>query len=453
MGEPTLGEFLAQASRGAGGGYLSRSSGPLPGYLFGPDFMKKAGSLQISDTFIATYGKKVWDALNNRTVTFNAIKKVDWGPTVGWRLRSDRGSGRSGPVSETGTIPTIDTSAYEGIYAYPKSIASTFGVSLKAQAVSALEGGIGNQFAVEQEATSRDHIKEINQELMAGGAYLASGGADANHVIIGGATAAYLLAGNFRVGDTINTTASSYAACTITAIDTATGIITATGINGTDGQAVAISARNGLTTIDDICMDGSSSVGGDTATHVRPAIYNKATRTTATYLAPAQDGYNAGVGRDLTLALIDTAIQKIRQNGGEPKLIVTGLDQYDKINQLLQTQQRFMDVSDYIVGVGDERTYPGTRAGFQLATYRGIPILPDPDTSKSMSTTDAVLGSNLYVLDTDYLEIAVMYPTQYIENRDYFSATTLTLRGMFVTMMEMRCLRFDVQAAVKDLNT
>jgi hypothetical protein len=368
-------------------------------------------------------------------------------------LRSDRGAGRSGPVSETGTIPTIDTSNYVGVYGYPKSIASTFGVSLKAQAVSALEGGIGNQFAVEQEATSRDHIKEINQELMAGGAYLVSGGADANHVIIGGAAAAYLLAGNFRVGDTINTTASSYAACTITAIDTTTGIITATGITGTDGQAVAISSRNGLTSIDDICMDGSSQVGGDAATHVRPAIYNLATRTTATYLGPASDGYNAGVKRDLTLALVDTAIQKVRQNGGEPKLIVTGLDQYDKMNQLLQTQQRFMDVSDYIVGVGDERTYPGTRAGFQLATYRGIPILPDPDTAVSMSTVDAVLGSNVYVLDTDYLEIAVMYPTQYIENRDYFSATTLTLRGMFVTMMEMRCLRFDVQAAVKDLST
>ena len=453
MSEPTLGDFLAQASRGMGGGTSGRTNGPLPGYMFGPDFFRKSGSLQIADTFIATYGKKVWDSLNNRTVTFNAIKKVDWGPTVGWRLRTDRGTGRSGPVSETGSIPTIDTSDYKGVYGYPKSIASTFGVSLKAQAVSALEGGIGNQFAVEQEATSRDHIKEINQELMAGGAYLASGGADANHVIIGGAAAAYLLAGNFRVGDTINTTASSYAACTITAIDTATGIISATGINGTDGQTVAISSRNGLTSIDDICMSGASTVGGDTATHVRPALYNLTDRT-SNYTKPAADGYTStGTGRDLTLALVDSAIQAVRQNGGEPKLIVTGLDQYDKLNQLLQTQQRFMDVSDYIVGVGDERTYPGTKAGFQLATYRGIPILPDPDTSKSLSAADAVLGSNLYVLDTDYLEIAVMYPTQYIENRDYFSAGTLTLRGMFVTMMEMRCLRPDVQAAVKDLNT
>jgi hypothetical protein len=189
MADITLADFLSQAQKGLGGGYSNRSSGPMPGYMFGPDFFRKATYLQISDTFVATYGKKVWDALNNRTVSFNAIKKVDWGPTVGWRLRTDRGSGRSRPVSETGTLPTIDVSNYVGVYGYPKSIVTTFGVTLKGQAVSALEGGIGNQFAVEQEAASRDHIKEINQELMAGSAYLCSSGATTG-CTIGGAAAA-----------------------------------------------------------------------------------------------------------------------------------------------------------------------------------------------------------------------------------------------------------------------
>jgi hypothetical protein len=452
MGEPTLGEFLAQASRGMGGGAMSQSAGPLAGYLMGPDAMRK-GSLTISSTFNYTYGKKVWDALNNRTVAFNAIKKVDWGPTVGWRLRSARGTGRSGPVSETGTLPSIDTSTYVGVYGYPKSIASTFGVSLKAQAVSALEGGIGNQFAVEQEGASRDHIKEINQELMAGSSYLMQSGG-ATSAVIGAAASTYAMVSNFRVGDTVATHGGSDNPVAITAITPANGTVTtATGLGGGGSMCLYVKSRNGLTSIDDICMDDSANAGGAGAGYSLSDIYNLSTRTTATYAAPASTGYNAGVGRDLTLALVDTAIQKVRQNGGEPKLIMTGLDQYDKMNQLLQTQQRFMDVSDYIVGVGDERTYPGTRAGFQLATYRGIPILPDPDTCVSLSAADALLGSNLYVLDTDYMEIAVMYPTQYIENRDYFSANTLTLRGMFVTMMEMRCLRFDVQAAVKDLNT
>jgi hypothetical protein len=453
MADFTLGEYLSQASRSMGGGYFGRTTGPLSGYLFGPDFFRKQTYLQISDTFVATYGKKVWDSLNNKTVTFNAIKKVDWGPSVGWRLRTDRGTGRSRPVTETGSLPTIDNSNYVGVFSYPKNIVSVFGVSLKGQAVSALEGGIGNQFAVEQEASSRDHIKEINQELMAGSAYLASGGADADHAIIGSAAAAYALATNFKIGDTISSTAAGDAAKTITDIDPATGIIGAIGITGTDGQGIYIKSRNGLTAIDDMVMDDSATVGGDTAGHVLVDVYNQTTRTAGAYAAGASVSYNAGVGRDFSLTLIDTAIEKVRQNGGEPKLIVTGLDTYDNFNQLLQAQQRFADVSDYVVGVGDERTYPGTRAGFQLATYRGIPILPDPDCSKSLSATDTVLGSNMYVLDTDYMEIAVMYPTQYLENRDYFAANSLVVRGMFITMMESRSLRFDVHSKIADLNT
>ena len=430
---------------------MGRVSGPLSGYLFGPDFFRKQTYLQMSDTFTATYGKKVWDSLNNKAVTFNALKKVDWGPTVGWRLRTDRGSNRSRPVTETGALPTIDVSNYVGVYSYPKQIASTFGVSLKGQAVSGLEGGIGNQFAVEQEGSSRDHIKEINQELMAGSSYLLSGGGT-NSAIIGSASAAYALAGHFHIGDAISSYGASDAACVVTNIDTSTGTITANGITGSDGITIYTKSRNGITSIDDVCMDDSVTVGGYTTGRTLSDVYNLTTRTKGSYSAAGLASYNAGVGRNLSLTLVDSAFQYSRQNGGEPKLAVTGLDQYDKFNQLLQAQQRFVDVTDYIVGVGDERTYPGTRAGFQLATYRGVPILPDPDCPKSMSTADAVLGSNFYVLDTDYIEIAVMYPTQYIENRDYFAANALVMRGLFLTVLEMRCLRPDVQIGIKDLS-
>ena len=107
---------------------------------------------------------------------------------------------------------------------------------------------------------------------------------------------------------------------------------------------------------------------------------------------------------------------------------------------------------EYQVGVGSERTFPGTRTGLVLATYQGIPILPDADTPKSVSTADAVLGSNIYILDTDYLEIAIAQPTQYIENRDYFAANALVVRGLLYTMGELRAHRFDVHAKIGDLS-
>jgi hypothetical protein len=273
----------------------------------------------------------------------------------------------------------------------------------------------------------------------------------------------------FRIGDVVgitdasdgthNPTGNSMSAGLISAIDTTTDAtkaqftISSVGITPADGDTVYVRARNGITAIEDACMADGATVAG--TYHANAMIYNLTSgRTAGTYSAGANSqAYAAGVGRDLTLPLVDSGFQTIRQNGGEPKLIVTGLDQYDNFNQLLQAQQRFVDVTDFIVGVGDDRTYPGTRAGFQLATYRGVPILPDPDTSKSINASDTTLGSNFYMFDTDYLELAVMYPTQYVENRDYFAANALVIRGMFITMMELRVLRPDLQYMIADLNT
>ncbi len=454
MSDTSLGEFLAQAQRSMGGGAFGRTSGPLSGYIFGPDFFRKQTYLQISDTFVATYGKKVWDSLNNKTVAFNAIKKVDWGPTVGWRLRTDRGSGRSRPVTETGALPTIDNSNYIGVFSYPRQIVTTFGVSLKGQAVSALEGGIGNQFAVEQEAASRDHIKEVNFELMSGCAFRISAGSSTTF------TVSTDVVDSFHVGDTVdwydvNVTTHRAAGAVISSIAYGTGVVTCSTLtvsaaDPTAGDIVYVVARNGMTALADIAMEDGAAVGGQSA---NVDIYNLTTRTAAGYAAGALVSYNAGVGRDLSLSLVDSGFQAIRQKGGEPKLIICGLDQYDRLNQLLQTQQRFMDVTDYIVGAGDERTYPGTRGGFQLATYRGIPILPDPDAPKSVNSSGTVLGTEFFIIDTDYHEIGVMYPTQYVENRDYFAANALVLRGMFITMLEHRCLRPDTTVKIADLNT
>jgi len=457
MSNTNLGEFLAQAQRSMGGGAFGRTSGPLSGYLFGPDFFRKQTYLQIADTFVATYGKKVWDSLNNKTVAFNAIKKVDWGPTVGWRNRTDRGDGRSRPVTEVGALPTIDNSNYVGVFSYPRQIVTTFGVSLKGQAVSALEGGIGNQFAVEQEAASRDHIKEINHELMAGGAFRI------NNAVTGAGITTWTIipaavVSNFNIGDTVNwydlAPAHRVSNVAITAINVAAGtFVTADATVGGQvpavGDIVYIASRNGITSLPDIAMQDLVGVGGGQASVL---AYNYAARAAGAYNAGALVSYNAGVGRDLTLPLVDSCFQAIRMTGGEPKLIICGLDQYDRLNQLLQAQQRFVDVTDYIVGAGDERTYPGTRGGFQLATYRGIPILPDPDAPASVSAAGVALGTEFMVLDTDYHEVAVMYPTQYVENRDYFAANALVLRGMFITMMEHRCLRPDTMAKLADLN-
>ena len=111
-----------------------------------------------------------------------------------------------------------------------------------------------------------------------------------------------------------------------------------------------------------------------------------------------------------------------------------------------------MGQEEFQVGVGSERTFPGTRTGLVLATYQGIPILPEADCPKSVATNDAVLGSNVYVLDTRALEVAIAQPTTYIENRDYFASNSLVVRGLVYTMAELRCKNFAVQSKIADLN-
>ena len=444
MANPSLSEYLAQSQRGL---YQS---------VFGPEYLQKQTYFTVDTAtgiFNTTYGRKVWQALNNQTRFFNAVPRVVWGNTAGWRVRTDRGSGRSRPVTETGALPTVDVSDIQTVSSLPRIVSTTFGASVKSVFTAQLEGGVGDVLALENENAQLDHIKEINEELLAGSAYLTSAGAATSF------TVPAAIAKHFKVGDAVSQydlSATSHirtSGSAVSAVNTSTGVVTvASDTTFADGDIAYIYSRAGLTSIDDVVIEDGSAVGGQTS-RVRAYDLTLGGRTAGGWNAAASSSYNGGTGRALSLNLLDTAIQKIRENGGEPKLILLGHDQYFNLERLLNSNQRYLGQEEYQVGVGAERTYPGTRTGLVLATYQGIPILPDADVPKSVSTADAVLGSNVYVLDTDYLEIAVAQPTQYVENRDYFAANALVVRGLLYTMAEMRCKNIWVQSKIADLNS
>jgi hypothetical protein len=443
MANPSLSEYLAQSQRGL---YQS---------VFGPEYLQKQSYFTVDSStgiFNTTYGRKVWQALNNQTRFFNAIPRVVWGNTAGWRVRSDRGSGRSRPVTETGNLPTVDVSNIETISSLPRIVSTTFGASVKSVFTAQLEGGIGDVLAMENENSQLDHIKEINEELLAGSAYITSAGATTSFTVPAS------IAHHFKIGDAVSMNDASAAfdrtgGSVVSAVDLSTGVVTvATGTTFADGDLATIYSRAGFTSLDDIVSEDAMLVGG-VAAGANVNAYNLTSgRTAGQWNAAASVQLNSGTGRALSLTHLDTAIQRIRENGGEPKLILLGHDQYFNLERLLNSNQRYMGQEEYQVGVGSERTFPGTRTGLVLATYQGIPILPDADVPKSVASNDAVLGSNIYVLDTDYIEIAVAQPTQYVENRDYFAANALVVRGLLYTMGEMRCKNMWVQAKIGDLN-
>ena len=443
MSNPSLSEYLAQSQRGL---YQS---------VFGPEYLQKQSYFTVDSStgiFNTTYGRKVWQALNNQTRFFNAIPRVVWGNTAGWRVRTDRGSGRSRPVTETGSLPTVDVSDIQTVSSLPRIVSTTFGASVKSVFTAQLEGGVGDVLALENENAQLDHIKEINEELLAGSAYIASAGGATSFTVPAS------VAKHFKVGDAVSMYDASGTAhdrtggSVVSAVNTSTGAVTvATGTAFADGDIAYISSRAGMTSIDDIVMEDDAAVGGGKA-RSRAYDLTMGGRSAGAWNSGASVSYNSGTGRALSLTLLDNAIQKVRENGGEPKLILLGHDQYFNLERLLNSNQRYLGQEEYQVGVGAERTYPGTRTGLVLATYQGIPILPDADVPKSVASNDSVLGSNIYVLDTDYLEIAVAQPTQYVENRDYFAANALVVRGLLYTMAELRCKNIFTQAKIADLN-
>ena len=117
----------------------------------------------------------------------------------------------------------------------------------------------------------------------------------------------------------------------------------------------------------------------------------------------------AGNRRTLSLDHLDTIFQKVWIRGGNPKVMLTGYDTLMRIQQLLQSQQRFMEEKRVVPTYNGVKGVPGVEAGFIVATYNGVPIIPSKDVQ-----ADGI--SRIYMLDTDYLYYSTAKPTQYFES-------------------------------------
>jgi len=154
--------------------------------------------------------------------------------------------------------------------------------------------------------------------------------------------------------------------------------------------------------------------------------------------------------RVLSLDHIDDLFQKIWVRGGNPKVILTGYDTLMRIQQLLQAQQRFMEEKRVTPTFNGVKGVPGIEAGFIVATYNGVPIIPSKDVAKAASGI-----SRMYFLDTDYIHFSVAKPTQYyesgIETGDPFAINRLGQEGLYRTMGEVWNTFFGGHGSIRDL--
>ena len=154
------------------------------------------------------------------------------------------------------------------------------------------------------------------------------------------------------------------------------------------------------------------------------------------------------VNRNLSLDQLDDLFQKIWVRGGNPKVMLTGYDTLMRLQQLLQSQQRFMEEKRVTPTYNGVKGVPGMEAGFIVATYNGVPIIPSKDVP-----TDSL--SRIYYLDTEYLYFSTAIPTQYfesgIETGDPFAINRLGQEGMYRTMGEVWTTFFGGHGSVRDL--
>lgn len=158
---------------------------------------------------------------------------------------------------------------------------------------------------------------------------------------------------------------------------------------------------------------------------------------------------NDGTDRDLSLTLIDTTLQNVWDNGGQPKVILTRTNTMMRWQQLLEAERRFMDTARVVPTFGGVRgPAPGVEAGFMVATYFGIPIIP------SVNVANYSTIAPIYFLDTDYLKLAVAKPTTYVETgkgEGFLYRALFATEGMYETMGELRAYRFNCHGKLVDL--
>ena len=370
-------------------------AGNAMGYSYTGSELLKADSPMLSTvggTYQAIYGRKVWSQLNQEFNAFSILPKRPWDRS-GWRVITKRPNNDGvlhGGVAENATLPETVRPEFQHVAAKPKTIAHTFDMSETAIFLADKDDGLGDIRSVMKEEMGKHHAEMVNKMLCT----------DVD-------TPA---ANNLESLDRV-TAAYSNSATTTTGL-----------VNGHDN----LSADSAL----DIYSISRSANSWSNA-----EVSNNAVSNTST-------------DRVLTLDLMDEMFQKLWIRGGNPKVILTGYDTLMRIQQLLQSQQRFMEEKRVTPTYNGVKGVPGIEAGFIVATYNGVPIIP----TKNM-LPDTI--SRMYYLDTDYLYFSTAIPTQYfesgIETGDPFAINRLGQEGLYRTMGEVWTTFFGAQGSIRDL--
>ena len=372
-------------------------AGNAMGYSYTGSELLKADSPMLSTvggTYQAIYGRKVWSQLNQEFNAFSILPKRPWDRS-GWRVITKRPNNDGvlhGGVAENATLPETVRPEFQHVAAKPKTIAHTFDMSETAIFLADKDDGLGDIRSVMKEEMGKHHAEMVNKMLC--------------------------------------TDVDSPAGNNLESLDRVTAAY------HDDGTAATTTGMN----------NGHDNLSADADLD----IYSISRSANSWANAEMSNNVVSDTSTDrvLTLDLMDEMFQKLWIRGGNPKVILTGYDTLMRIQQLLQSQQRFMEEKRVTPTYNGVKGVPGIEAGFIVATYNGVPIIP----TKNM-LPDTI--SRMYYLDTDYLYFSTAIPTQYfesgIETGDPFAINRLGQEGLYRTMGEVWTTFFGAQGSIRDL--
>jgi len=218
-------------------------------------------------------------------------------------------------------------------------------------------------------------------------------------------------------------------------------------INDMLTEDVTTAAGNDIESLDRITTGNNSMTSGTHYDAGDEDIYS-IDRSANTWSFGEDSADSGSTDRVLSLDHLDETFRLIWERGGNPKVMLTGYDTLMRIQQLLQAQQRFMEEKRVVPTFNGVKGVPGVEAGFIVATYNGVPIIP----TKEMASDTL---SRIYMLDTDYVYFSTAKPTQYfesgIETGDPFAINRLGQEGLYRTMGEVWTTFFGGQGSIRDL--
>jgi hypothetical protein len=157
--------------------------------------------------------------------------------------------------------------------------------------------------------------------------------------------------------------------------------------------------------------------------------------------------HNSATTRSLALSHVDALFTNCRPYwdgvGMDSKVIFTGYDTLERLEQLLQPQQRF---GDKIVsfGVNGVQSVKGQEVGFDVAAYKGVVIIPDEN-----CLADTL--SRITLINMDKCWIAIAQPPQHMESEEFIHVGYFMRKALDFMVGNTISTGFHCHGKVRDL--